>query len=57
MCLWLEPSCITLAHIFSHNVDRLLGHNSVQLDQLLVPQFFHDLCFLKEGLWRHGARL
>lgn len=48
---------LTLAHVLRDDVDRLLGHHSVQLHKLLVPQFLHDLGLLQEGLWRHRAWL
>ena len=43
-------------HEFHHNVDGLLqGADSVELDQLRVPETFEDSSFLKESLGRHGA--
>lgn len=41
---------MTLAHIFGHDVDGFLGHHGVKLDQLLMPEFLHDLRFLQKGL-------
>lgn len=48
---------LTLAHVFRDDVDGLLRHHRVQLHQLLMPQFLHDLGLLQEGLRRHRARL
>lgn len=48
---------ITLTHIFRHNINRFLGHDSIKLDELLVPQLLHDLGFLEKGFWRHCTRL
>lgn len=48
---------LTLAHVLRDDVDGLLRHHRVQLHQLLMPQFLHDLGLLKEGLRRHRAGL
>lgn len=53
----MRREVLTLSHVLCDDVDRLLGHHSVQLHQLLVSQFLHDLGFLEEGLGGHGARL
>lgn len=47
----------TLAHVLCNDVDGFLGNHSVELHQLLMPQFLHDLSFLQERLGGHGARL
>lgn len=46
----------TLSHVLCDNVDGLLRDHGVQLNQLLVSQFLHDLSFLQEGLGGHRAR-
>lgn len=48
---------LTLPHVLGDDVDRLLRHHRVELDQLLVPQLLHDLSFLEERLRGHGAGL
>lgn len=47
----------TLAHVLSDDVDGLLRHHGVELHQLVMPQFLHDLSLLQEGLGGHGPRL
>lgn len=47
---------LTLAHILSDNINGFFRHHSVELHQLLVSQFLHDLSLLQEGFRRHGAR-
>lgn len=51
----MQCSALTLSHVLCDDVDRFLRHYGVQLDQLLVPQFLHDLSFLQKGLRRHRA--
>lgn len=48
---------LTLAHVLCDDVNRLLRHHSVKLNQLFMSQFLHDLSLLQEGLWGHGAGL
>lgn len=48
---------LTLSHVLCDDVDRFLGHHGVQLNQLFVSQFLHDLSFLEEGLRGHRAGL
>lgn len=48
---------LTLVHELCYNVDGLLRNHGVQLNQLLVSQFLHDLSFLQERLGGHGAGL
>lgn len=47
----------TFAHVLCDDVNRLLGDHGIELHQLVVPEFLHDLSLLQEGLWGHGARL
>lgn len=49
--------CDTLAHELSDNVDGLLGHNSIELHQLVVAEPLHDLGLLQESLRGHGPWL
>lgn len=53
----LHRSALTLTHVLCDYIDGFFRHHGVELDQLLVPQFLHDLGLLQEGLRRHGARL
>lgn len=48
---------LTLSHVLCDDVDRFLGHHGVQLNQLFVSQFLHDLSLLEESLRGHGAGL
>lgn len=47
----------TFAHVFCDDVNGLLRHHGVELHQLVVAEFLHDLSLLQEGLGGHGARL
>lgn len=48
---------LTLTHKLCYDIDGFLRHHGIQLNQLLVSQFLHDLSFLQECLWGHSARL
>lgn len=48
---------ITSGHVLGHNVDGLLGDHSVETDQPLVLESFHQVGLTQEGLWRHGSLL
>lgn len=47
----------TFAHVLSDDVNGLLRHHGIELHQLVVAEFLHDLSLLQEGLRGHGARL
>jgi hypothetical protein len=50
-----KKSWPTFIHILSDNVDRFLRYHCIQLDQLVMFQLLHDLCFLEEWFRRHCA--
>ncbi len=52
-----DKSMLTLAHVLRDDVYRFLRHHSIELNQLFMSQFLHDLSFLEEGLGGHSARL
>lgn len=47
----------TLAHELSDNVNGLLRHNGVELNQLVMTESLHDLSLLQKGLGGHGSWL
>lgn len=57
MCVCVCVDSSTFAHVLCDDVNGLLGHHGVQLHQLIVTEFLHNLSLLQEGLWGHGAGL
>lgn len=48
---------LTFAHVLSDNVNGLLRHHSIELHQLVMAKFLHDLSLFQERLRGHGAWL
>ena len=47
----------TSGHVLGHDVDGLLGDHSVETDQPLMLESFHEVGLAQEGLRRHGSLL
>lgn len=47
----------TLAHVLCDDVNGLLRHHGVELHQLVVAEFLHNLSLLQEGFGGHGTGL
>ena len=58
LCEGRSPGQVpTSGHIFRHDVDGLLGDHSIETDQPLMLESFHQVGLAQEGLWRHGSLL